>query len=427
MRAALISLTLAVALASTPKSSTTTETTKSSTTTETCASDFDCSLNGVCQGSSCVCDSPWVGDNCATLGYKVSPASGKDIWGRDPNLNSWNGPILQAEDGLYHFIVPVYEHASLWNVIYIAHGVASDPSGPYDYTTLANISHAPTINPGGLVFPNASAGNSLVYSIWIAGDILTATDANGPYVKSFSYPGGSGGNPAPAYHNGAFYLTDQSTTTIHTTPSLDQPWTTYATIPHTGVHYAVEDPTMYFDIRGNIHIINHAYDTSQRGNCTASVVSSHFFSADGKVWGHTDQPYSHTVQYDDGTTHSYCTLERPGLVFDKQGLITHINLAADLITQNEGCASRGKGCVDVSSGRGEGQRTRTAATGSAQVLSRCELTPLSHLHSFPHSTRAVQVRRPCWQHCHCPGPVSSKRQRIAGRSKKTIIQLSAKQ
>ena len=97
-------------------------------------------------------------------------------------------------------------------------------------------------------------------------------------------------------------------------------------------------------------VINHAYNTQQRTNCSTSWVSSHFFSADGVVWGHSDQPYSHTVQYDDGTTHSYCTLERPALTFDSQGLLTHINLAADLVTQDEGCASRGKGCVDVREG-----------------------------------------------------------------------------
>ena len=53
------------------------------------------------------------------------------------------------------------------------------------------------------------------------------------------------------------------------------------------------------------------------------------------------------MQFDDGTSHSFCTLERPNLQFDaKTGLITHINFAADLITGNEGCAARGKGCVD---------------------------------------------------------------------------------
>ena len=89
-----------------------------------------------------------------------------------------------------------------------------------------------------------------------------------------------------------------------------------------------------------------ADNTGQKTNCTGSWVSSHFFSSDGKTWGHTDQPYGHTVHFSDGTSHSYCTLERPGLNFDKQGKLTHIHFAADLVTQDEGCAARGKGCVD---------------------------------------------------------------------------------
>lgn len=97
---------------------------------------------------------------------------------------------------------------------------------------------------------------------------------------------------------------------------------------------------------GNFHIINHAYNTGQKTNCSSSWVSSHFFSEDGKTWGHTDQPYGHTVHFDDGTSHSYCTLERPGLNFDHAGKLTHIHWAADLVTEDGGCASRGKGCVD---------------------------------------------------------------------------------
>lgn len=32
-----------------------------------CKTDLDCSLNGVCTGSSCVCDSPWAGAGCGVL------------------------------------------------------------------------------------------------------------------------------------------------------------------------------------------------------------------------------------------------------------------------------------------------------------------------------------------------------------------------
>ena len=73
-------------------------------------------------------------------------------------------------------------------------------------------------------------------------------------------------------------------------------------------------------------------------------MSSHFFSSDGKTWGHTDQPYGHTIRFSDGTSHSYCTLERPGLNFDKQGRLTHIHFAADLVTQDGGCEARTKNC-----------------------------------------------------------------------------------
>ena len=110
--------------------------------------------------------------------------------------------------------------------------------------------------------------------------------------------------------------------------------------------YTVEDPYIYFDARGNFHAINHAYNTGQRTNCSSSWVSSHSFSVDGSVWGHTDQPYDHVVHFDDGTSHAYCTMERPSLVFNAAGALTHLHVAADLVTEDAGCPNRGKGCVD---------------------------------------------------------------------------------
>jgi len=121
----------------------------------------------------------------------------------------------------------------------------------------------------------------------------------------------------------------------------------WASILHPKLGYAVEDPYMFVDRNKNFHVINHAYNTGQKTSCTTSWVSSHFFSTDGKTWGHTDQPYGHTVKFDDGTTHSYCTLERPSLNFDEaSGLLTHIHFAADLVTEDGGCANRGSSCVN---------------------------------------------------------------------------------
>ena len=49
------------------------------------------------------------------------------------------------------------------------------------------------------------------------------------------------------------------------------------------------------------------------------------------------EPYTHTVSYADGTTHTYTTLERPNFHFNAAGQMTHINLAADMTTQDAGC------------------------------------------------------------------------------------------
>ena len=306
-----------------------------------CTTSFNCSLNGACSGGACACDAPWGGAACESLIYAVTPASGKNLWTGDANLNTWNGPIVTGADGTYHLFDPVYAHASLWTVLYYAHGTASSVAGPYDWSS-PNIS-SNAINPAALVYPDAATG-APVYTLWIGGDILVASSAAGPYTKTYSNPAPS--NTAPAYYKGAFYVTDQDTSQLLTATSLKGPWTKFSSINHPALDYTVEDPYLYVDTRGNFHIINHAYNTGQRTNCTTSWVSSHFFSTDGITWGHSDQPYGHTVTFDDGTSHSYCTLERPSLVFDAAGLLTHIHFAADLVTEDAGCPNRGKGCVD---------------------------------------------------------------------------------
>jgi hypothetical protein len=109
-----------------------------------------------------------------------------------------------------------------------------------------------------------------------------------------------------------------------------------------GTQYgALEDPFMWVDKRGHWHIINHAFDVRQHDRCGNSTLSAHRFSIDGKAWHILDppvEPYCHTVHYDDGSEHTYTTLERPFLVFNDAGEApTHISLAADMFTGDEGC------------------------------------------------------------------------------------------
>ena len=300
-----------------------------------CYTSFNCSLNGICSNGACICDSPWFGPACEMLKYAVTPASGKNLWTGNNSLNTWNGPIFRGPDGLYHLWVPVYEHKSLWKVLYYAHGTSTMVEGPYNWIHNANISST-VINPAGLVFPNATTATP-VYSLWIGRDILTSDSPSGPFIKRFSNPMPS--NTAPVFYNGTFYCTDQRTNRILSTDNLDKPWVLFSNISFPKIPYTVEDPVFWIDARGAFHIINHAYSTAQKTKCSSSYVSSHSFSVDGKIWGHSEQPYGHTVMFDDGTSHSYCTLERPYLVFDTARKITHIHLAADLVTGDEGCGS----------------------------------------------------------------------------------------
>ena len=60
---------------------------------------------------------------------------------------------------------------------------------------------------------------SFVFSLWVGGKIWIASSPDGPFavMPKATYPGG---NPAPVYHDGAFYLTNQKTTEIYTTKTL---------------------------------------------------------------------------------------------------------------------------------------------------------------------------------------------------------------
>lgn len=84
-----------------------------------------------------------------------------------------------------------------------------------------------------------------------------------------------------------------------------------------------EDPFLYIDSRGRWHLLAHTYSTEL--STQASVISGHAFSEDGSRWHFSSvQPYGPTVQFTDGTSRTFATLERPKLFFNASGYPTHI-------------------------------------------------------------------------------------------------------
>lgn len=316
----------------------------------------------MCESNACVCDKPWGGRSCGALQYAVTPAVAKSVYPETAadKRNTWNGPIVGPDvNGTYHIFLPIYPVQPGGNLAHASkmlHGIASKIEGPWTWGARPDIPIA-AINPAYLAFPNADNGNQTKHSLWVGSRVWVADTLDGPYdeVKGSGFPSN---NAAPIYHDGAFFLTTQTTRTILTTKKLGSPWTTYATIdagPNEHRLATIEDPYLWVDKRGNWHVINHAYNTSEFYHCGSSRVSAHLFSGDdGHTWhmaGGADasapppEPYHHTVRYDDGTAHTYCTLERPNLHFDAAtGTLTHINLAADMVTGDAGCAARTEHC-----------------------------------------------------------------------------------
>jgi hypothetical protein len=294
----------------------------------------------------CKCDPPWSGPACGVLAYKTTPLSGKSLYPESDPHNTWNGAILRGADGIYHLYNPLYPVGALGGTTTLMHGTSKTVAGPYQWPKSAFIT-IPTLGafdgPKSLVYTEQ---NRTKYSLWLGGNVYTANSAAGPFARlvGFRYPGH---NPAPVFHNGAFYTIVSMAAGIMTTPQLvaGAKWTQYASIAQDNVptNWLPEDPDMWIDAKGNWHIVNHCYSEHEWEHCATSVLSSHFFSRDGKTWDFLKeaiQPYSHTVQYDDGTSHMFVTMERPNLYFDENGNLTHIHLAADLVTGDEGCGNR---------------------------------------------------------------------------------------
>ena len=289
------------------------------------------------------------------MSFAVTPASGKNVYTvPSPPSNTWNGPVVGPEsDGLYHIYVPLYQSGSLGGAKEIKHGIASQPAGPYAWNELPDIPSSE--NPAFLIYPDDVTGKQ-VYSLWNADGVLTSSGPNATFtqIANFTLPEACRepvpgcketpqGNPAPIFHKGAFYLATQHTRHIWTTKSVapGSTWSLFANVSFANVPQGArpEDPFMWIDKRGNWHIVNHAYDSSQKMQCGNSTLSTHFFSSDGLNWHCGERnPYGHVVHFDDGTSHTYTTLERPNLHFDAHGQMDYLSLAADLVTGDEGCA-----------------------------------------------------------------------------------------
>ena len=325
-----------------------------------CRTDLDCSLNGVCGADgACACDAPWKdsagsqpGEHCSVLDVGTHPVDYIPAYGGNLNtawdprqpLTSWGGNMIFDErSGLYHLFVSAMsggQGLQAWgSVSEIHHATAQHPMKPFKRKDLALPKEAHNASP--IRAPN---GTWLIFYIGEKvnharrGRVSAADSPGGPWRSiPFDVPCN---NPAPAYApNGTLYcVCSNGTWTVFRSEDVFsgvwRPVTKLVFPPSWGggvglggqnnapLYLKNEDPFLFFDARGNWHLLGHRYDYRDgfpvNPNQTMPLlVSGHAYSKDGVQWyfNTAQQPFDPVVKFANGTRQHFSTFERPHLVF----------------------------------------------------------------------------------------------------------------
>lgn len=262
-------------------------------------------------------------------------------------------------DGLWHgYFSEMVNNCSLaqWGTnSQCVHAVSSTPGGPFSRggTAVGAWCHLPHVT----LLPGGGVGGTDLFALWHAGlgttplDKLVQCNASGTPIQGGEQqpPGFASGEPniihtAPSpygpwtvsaaplpdcwspsplrLHNGTF-LALCGYTSLWAAPALLGPWVHVLEVPTGGTPGTFEDPTLWQDVRGGLHVFFHTYTMD---GVVPYSISGHTFSRDGLAWYSSDvQPYGGTASVSDGSELAMSTRERPKLVFDPAtGAPTHL-------------------------------------------------------------------------------------------------------
>jgi hypothetical protein len=332
-----------------------------------CTDDLNCSLNGICNGGSCICDKPWSGSKCDILSFE--PVTFPQGYGMTPNLTTWGGGILVEEqpeaNKIYHlYVVRMTNNCTLehWTKnSRVDHAISRNPSGPFQFLDVAIPTQAhnpvPLTLPDGtyaimhigsgegdengganctnssdddspfLPMPQNTVGPRLQRH---GSTIHVSSSLYGPWHPLINHTLGACNNPAPFVHpNGTIFVGcryGKEKALLRRAESIAGPYTDVTNLPTIDDNgYILEDPQLYLDHRGHFHGIYHAYHRSPNAdNCENETVATHIYSADGFKWHLSQQPpYGNQLELANGNSITLATRERPKPLIEN-GIITHL-------------------------------------------------------------------------------------------------------
>jgi hypothetical protein len=323
-----------------------------------CSTDDDCSLNGICTDTACVCDPGWFGDDCGQLNlFPATPGTGynhtdaTDVYepyGTSGN-SSWCGQIVQdlEDKTLFHMIASQFAHGcglSSWKPMStVIHAESrSGPAGPYIWTDeiLDTWHHNPTIiySPADeewLVYftgmdmevPESCGSKTIINNV----SMISSPDLQNWSEPTLLLPGKTNPAPWPLY-------TDTNPTSQILLSVEDNP--IYLADHFTGPYDLVstpnytdwtEDPFLWQDKRGHWHFLVHWMIDYVNSNGTkrGPNVGAHAYARDYEgpwTFNNHTTAFNTTVPFTDGTTIEYYRRERPKVFFSDDGEMTPLYL-----------------------------------------------------------------------------------------------------
>lgn len=332
--------------------------------TLSCTTDLNCSLNGLCVSSNCVCDPGWIGSTCGILdlrpatrgtGYNhtILPSNAPGIYNPTSNAgnSSWCGSIVHdaSNPKLFHMFASQFTHGcglSDWkpfSSIIRAESV-SGPAGPYVWAeeVVRTWAHNPvvTYSPAEQLYLLYYIGSPMTVpgackATKIGDNITISTSTDLRTWKEYKQVITGETNPAPlplwsaSNHTSEILMAGGAGlgVNMYSAPSYMGPYKRVPTNPLFA--NPNEDPCLWKDKRGNYHLLMHDLAEIEATGIKGAKVGSHAFARSWEgpwTFDNVTLAYNTTVKFTDGSEVAYYRRERPKVWFSEDGSMTPLFL-----------------------------------------------------------------------------------------------------
>ena len=344
-----------------------------------CASDHDCSLNGVCHQNTCRCDAGWTGSDCGALDVRAAKRpSGYNI--TSAGTSSWGSTIIKDphDRGLHHLFAAEFTHGcglDYWAPYsrVIRAESRDGPAGPYTYAAeiLGTFAHNPTVvyseserqwlmyhigcptevadtcttryftcGPGNT--NNGESGISVMSSRdlrhWSSHGQIMHGDNGGEWDADLTNPSAfplhGCSDVVLAYRGCPYNCSGAEQINIAVAKEFQGPYTKIQKDPL--FPNGNEDPFIWRDKRGHYHLLMHSLEADGAFG-DGPKVGRHAWAEDYKgpwTFGAQTLAFTTAVQYQDGSSIDFYRRERPQLFFSDDGEVTPLFLTTGVQERN---------------------------------------------------------------------------------------------